>query len=103
MRCGAVYTDSNCTLILFYEPGRLFPVSETKGEEKEMPDLYHMLEHNNLFCKEQESKLFIFNWRYRIILKWTRAGKFRSTSKEYFFLLRFRKNGIAYKQFWRNK
>ncbi len=39
--------------------GRFLPVSEAAGEEKEMLNQYYILEYNNLFDNEQESRIFL--------------------------------------------
>lgn len=38
--------------------GGFLPISAATGEEKEMLNQYYMLEYNNLFDKEQESRIF---------------------------------------------
>lgn len=38
--------------------GGFLPISEATGEEKEMLNQYYILEYNNLFDKEQESRIF---------------------------------------------
>ena len=37
---------------------RFLPISEATGEEKEVLNLYHIMEYNNMFDKEQESLFF---------------------------------------------
>ena len=37
---------------------RFLPISEATGEEKEVLNLYHIMEYNNMFDKDQESLFF---------------------------------------------